>query len=795
MATALGLAQFQDTIYMYQNRTVFAHLKDNGLETVLEIPFNQGYTSGIDVAIKTISLPNSNDCKLVGAESSLLAFCSSNNRTMLQVQKYYPLDNAWVSLPIDNNVTFYANTSYIHSMSDSKAIYMFSGVDPSTSKLSNRMLRLDLINLEVTNAITSVQPTPFKSATNLEINSNTEMLFGGVSDKGYSEIDQIPVWQYNSWAERPCNVKSGGQLNGRSNAIVLPVFEKSNEFAYNSTANIFEVSSVLIIGGDDSNGESLKIGLLNVSSFVWEWSDLTDDLSTSQKNNQTTLNLDSAMGIVTLYDTLFVINNSYKRDGSSFSIDLFNVDDFSHIDSVDYSTFQLQHESVSHTVNKSLIIALSVIIPILVIIIALCLFFFYYRRYKQRKQDEMNEKEVREIIDFYQNEHKQFSESSFGTDTTLNDSLPTSASEVIINNFDDGDNISIKRPKMSLSSTILRTLSKSLPPVPKHIYVNHNLNHNVEYSYPSLNHIPENSSISTFQTNSTKIESTGTPRSNKSARSKSMSSYASEFEDQFSQKSQGKTYTYQLSNKSDGSISDSAYNLSLMNMMRRMSSKRVSNKLRITNPDTIQEEESVEEGDKQSIIDMSRYIPSIESLDFEDPFADLNSNVFRGNSLRVPNTPFNDITGDIFRGNSVHYNNDDDPFKEMTNDIFRGKSIYQQNSKEASKILKNNLDNEAQLDDPFRNIGNDIFRGNSVYQKDSDDPFKYMANDVLRGNSVYFRNKVNVDPFKNLNSDLFRGDSIKIKIKLTKEKRCSSSGSETSQNQDSQFQLKQRSVS
>lgn len=765
LTTVMGLAQFQDTIYMYQNRTVFAHLRDNDLHTIFEIPFDVGYTSG-DTDITTISPPSSDDCKLVGAETSLLAFCSSHNRTMLDVQKYYPLMGQWESLLIDSNITYYENTSYIHSMSDPKAVYMFSGVNPKTSKLSNRMLKLDLVSLEITNAITSVQPTPFKSATNLEINSNTEMLFGGLTDNGYSEISEIPVWQYNSWAERPCNVMSGGPLNGSSNAIVLPIFEKSNEFVYNSTTNSFEVSSVLILGGYDLSGQSLNIGSLNVSSFVWEWNDLTEELSTSQQNNETTLDLEKALGVVSLYDTLFVINESKKRDDtSSYSIDLFDADSFGHVESVDYSTFQSEHQSGDHGVNKSLIIAVSVIIPILVIILAVCFIIFYYRRYEKRKQDEMNEKEVTAIVDFYENQHKQLSESSFGTGgTTLNDSLPTSARDVVINNFDDGDNISIKRPKRSLSSTILRTLSKRLPPVPKHVYVNHNLNHNVDYSYPSLNHIPENSSISTFQTNSTKVPSNGTPRSSKSARSKSISSYFSESEDQSSQKSSGKIFAYQLSNKSDGSIDESAYNLSLMNMMRRMSSKRASSKLRITNPDIIEEEEfNSDSGDRQSIVDMSHYIPTTGSQEFEDPFLDINTNLFRGDSLRVSNGQFKDMKYDI----------SNDPFKDMKCDVFRGNSVYY----------------TKKVEDPFKEMTTDIFRGDSVYQKNSNNPFKNLSSDIFRGNSVYFKDSNSEDPFKNMNSNLFRGDSIMIK---QEGKRCSSSGSETSENGS---QLKQRTVS
>lgn len=759
LGSAHALASFQDTIYLYKNRTVYAHVEEDGQDTIFEIPFNQGYTAGTNWDVKSLSVPNGDDCKLVGAEFSLLAFCSANNGTTLQVKQYNSALDVWTQLPIDSSISYYVNTSYIHSMSDPRAIYMFSGVDPSTSELSTRMLKLDLNSMEVTNAVTSVQPAPFQQASTLEINSNTELLFGGLDDSGFLQLGEIPVWQYNGWAERPCET-SDSPLNGTANAIVLPVFDKTNQFAYNGTADVFDVSSVLVLGSD-ATGDSI-LGSLNVSSYVWEWSDKTGELASAQQTNTTTFDLNLALAVVTIYDTLFVVSKSGKRDSQGYSLGLYNANDFSEIDSVNYSTFQKEHTNSSHTVNKSLIIALSVIIPVLMIIIVLCAFTYYYRRYKQRKQDELNEKEVTAIVDFYQNQNKQASETTFGTDTTLNDSLPSSASNVVINNYDDGDNISINRPKESFSTTILRTLSKKLPPVPKHVSLTPSLG---QEGY--LNHIPENSSISTFLTGSTRQGTHSTPRSHKSSRSKSISSYASESEDQFSQKST-KMLPYQLSNKSDGSLDETAYNSSLMNMMRRMSSKRVSSKLRITNPDTIHEE--TEECDKQSIVDMTQYIPQMD-VQFEDPFAQLNTNLFRGDSLRLANDPFKDTATDLFRGNSLYCSAD--PFRDMSVDVMRGSSV---------KKMQTN---------PFKNMSCDVFRGNSIYQR-NDDPFTDMASDVFRGNSVYFKGKRNskhqevvADPFQHLSSNIFRGDSLRDPIG----KRSTSTGSEN------ETHPKQRSVS
>lgn len=715
LLAAGGVASLQlDTVYMYSNRTVFVQLEDL---TLLEIPLNGPYASNQTISsqsqsIQQVESPPSDLCKLVSVQYNLYAFCNSTENTLSVLQYTPAISNSsgasqhWHKVPVPE-VDYFIESTYLHSMVDPMAVYIFSGVDPETNSLSSRMLRLDLVtNLFTNSSLSITQPEPFAEATTLEINSNTQMILGGSNSLMGKNSNEIPVWQYNSWAEREMKPLDGTPPTLQGPLVVLPVFDESNQFAFNGTMNDFHVSSVMILHNENA-------GKLNVSSFVWEWQETTNEAATN-------LELSTAAAIVTLYDTVMVISNNDVNSGKrelNYKMKLFSAKDFSKVDSINYSQLQSQNILKNHTVNKSLIIALSVIIPILVIIIALCGGLFYYRRYKQKKLELENEKEIKAIVDFYQSKH--YSQSTFSTNggTTLNDSLPSSASDVEVNNYDQDDNISINRqpsPKKSISSTILRTLSlssKTLPPTPR-----------LSNNNATLNHIPENSSLSTFQTSSTKV------KSNKSSRTRSISSY-------YSTDSElgGKTYPYSLSNKSDGSLVEQTTS-SVLGVMRRVSSKRISSKLKITNPDIIEEEDEAEQqhidvSDKVSIVDMNLNI----GVEAENPFSHLPSDLFRGGTI---------------------YDKKQDPFKNTQTDLFTSTTKNESNSDEQNDLMDN--------DNPFSETQCDLFRGQSLYQPNN--PFNDMRADIFRGNSVYFKKDRKAtkseNPFSHLDNTLFRGQSL-----------------------------------
>lgn len=462
----------QDTLYDFNNRTLYIYLHNHdssdvsqygsSLNKLYRIPFNTKFSSG-DVLNSTIASPPQKACEVVIASSVLYSLCP-DTEGLLNVNRYITESDSWQDIPLNSSLRYYNGSTYLYTDSDSTGIYVFSGVSASdNTTLSTRMVRLDTSTWTISNAASQVQPSPFYKSTPLQINSNTQALFGGVSnnDKMVSMME-IPVWQYNSWAERPCNISTAQDVQPRTNSLVLPVFSESNQFSYNTTLTSFEVSSVLMLGGIGVNGTEAfpKIASLNVSTNVWEWGDLSNDLISVDGNTSqasANLSLDTILAAGMVYDTLLTITATTSNSSSlskrattsdeSLIIQLYNATNLEYISEIDYTAIASSSstaKSYSHS-NKNLTIALSVIIPILVIIILTCLFVWLYKRYRKKKEDERNEKEIREIVDFYENQHKQFSEatfSSYDSDYKSNGS-DYGYGNFNVNNFTDGDDLSL----------------------------------------------------------------------------------------------------------------------------------------------------------------------------------------------------------------------------------------------------------------------------------------------------------------------------------------------------------------
>ncbi|KAG0686666.1 hypothetical protein C6P40_003613, partial [Pichia californica] len=289
------------------------------------------------------------------------------------------------------------------------------------------MIRLDTNSWTTSLAISQVQPSPFYKSSSLQINSNTQALFGGITSQNKMvSMMEIPVWQYNSWAERPAiTTLSTETIEERTGSLMLPVFSQFNDFTSNQTLTNFEVSSVFMMGGktSENNDAFPQFASLNVSTNIWQWQDLSNTVSLANNNNSKLLSLDSIIAAGMIYDTLITIKNSSSKSNFSkrstdldYIIHLYNSTSLESVSSIDYkySSSSSTVLIVSHS-SKSLTIALSVIIPILVIIILACLLAWLYKRYKKKKEDERHEKEVKEIVDFYEHQHKQLSELTFSS--------------------------------------------------------------------------------------------------------------------------------------------------------------------------------------------------------------------------------------------------------------------------------------------------------------------------------------------------------------------------------------------
>lgn len=427
----------QDTLYDYDRRIMYIYLHTAGNTTdpseelaqnvVFKIPFNSKLHSGDNISNFTIASPPHTSCEVVVAQSDLYSFCDGV-KGVLAVNKYNPDSDSWRSVGLQSNLTFYNDSTYLYTNSDPTGIYIFSGV-AATGHLSDEMLRLDMTSWQSSDASSRIQPAPFYKAASLQINSNTQAMFGGISFNGsLVSMMEIPLWQYNSWAERPCTTKTEQGIGSRIGSLALPVFYNTNQYLLNETLTTFDVSSVLVLGGEDLDENPVlpDIMLLNISTNVWTWKDLDDQMAASNTDismNNTALSIDSIDAAAIIYDTLLTLtlnssSTSRKRSTNDLTVavQLYNATNLKYLDEMDYT--YLNNINTQYVVihsNKNTIIAISVIIPILVTIILAVFFFWLYKRYKAKKEEERNEQEIRDIVDFYENRHKQNSDLTFSS--------------------------------------------------------------------------------------------------------------------------------------------------------------------------------------------------------------------------------------------------------------------------------------------------------------------------------------------------------------------------------------------
>lgn len=477
LCTMLNLVRastLKNAIYNFWNSTVYIHLAESETsdDVIVELPFNSKYQSGAEVT--DYFSPPTSSCDLVSANSSLLSICPGSTsedgiNKIIVLYRYNSTEKMWHTITTDKTVPLFTGSSYMSTFDDPYSLYIFGGYDNYTQAVSNRTLKIDLTHLTVSNFSTTIQPSSFYGASSVQINYNTELIIGGKVQDGWISLTQMAMWQYEAWAFKSVSKAQTKSINPRLYPLTLPLFGRNSFADVFETNNFtgFDVNSILVVGGQLLNGYSNpEFAMLNTSGSTWSWESLDDSISIANSKMNSdyddNLSLDNIMGAAVIYDTLIVISNSsgtevktsnskHKRSDSYF-LKLYNTTTFEVMNEVDFTDL---NQSTTHTIekvsNKNTIIALSTVIPILSIIIAIVGGILLHKKYKKRKEEEENEREIREIMEFYKAPGQDSSYSSFGSGSTTDVSeKPVSSHfsscdgrEIQVNNFDDGDNLSI----------------------------------------------------------------------------------------------------------------------------------------------------------------------------------------------------------------------------------------------------------------------------------------------------------------------------------------------------------------
>ncbi|KAG7819677.1 hypothetical protein KL942_002557 [Ogataea angusta] len=446
----LAMLASADSIYNYHNRTAYIQHDDS----LILLPFNSKFKTGQTVT-DLWKLP-ADDCKVISVSNNLYAFYETNttDSSVLTVSHFNETTQEWKELDFESPLEYLSGSAYMATPDSPGSVYVYGGYNSSSGSISGRLVQIDLNSLEIANTQSSLQPTSFYDSSSLLINHNTLVLVGGKTGSGWVSLKQLAVWQYESWGFKSVSVDKSDTINSRAGALLLPVFSSNmiTQEYLSSNYSDFSVDSVLMVGGGLSSGSysSPNFARLNVgSSWSWTSLDTTVSLANSKTNNanNSQLSVDDMVGAAVIYDTLVVVNG----DGANYTLTLYNTTSFEVLESVDYSDLTKKTSGKS---NKSLVIALSVLIPALAATIIALVAVWLYKKYKSREAEKQKEKDLKDIMEFYRAGNS--SSTTFASHGAEKENTYF-GNHVKVNNYDDGDNLSIsswKRKRWQLESEI-----------------------------------------------------------------------------------------------------------------------------------------------------------------------------------------------------------------------------------------------------------------------------------------------------------------------------------------------------
>lgn len=407
---ALLLPVEANTLYALTKNTIYVQLLNNDLVSL-------NFSISGDKTPKDIYLlePPPKDTELFLVNDELYGLkANQSDKHLMALISYDSESDAWKDKQLDlsdlNDKRFFKGSSYLTSPS-SDEVYVYGG--KSEDEITNRMISINLEDYKVSNISTSTKPQGFYGAANLlGPDPSSQLLIGGESNDGWLNMYQLATWDFHSgWSFQPVDKKNttveGGddneaQVNSRTNAKVLPIFDKLDSSNISEIDDNYSVTKVLIIGGEmDGDLSEPNLLYLNLESNTWNY-----EIPATSKD----FNAKDYQGFVTVFDNIVAIETqSKKRDDTKYQLKYFDLS----LNKVEELTIpKLQHQQTENNKDdgKEAIqqkAILGTVIPVSAIIIMVTAgYFIMKRRKKNLLQQELND--LNNHFDTYFNEKEKY---------------------------------------------------------------------------------------------------------------------------------------------------------------------------------------------------------------------------------------------------------------------------------------------------------------------------------------------------------------------------------------------------
>jgi hypothetical protein len=296
------------------------------------------------------------------------------------------INNKWTEVSLDlsslnGDTSFYQYATVLTEPANTDTAYVYGGI--CNSKISNRLLSIDMTSMKVLNISTATKPMPFFGASNvLAPNPQTQLIIGGQSKNSWLNMYQLATWDFSSgWSFQQVS-PDDKPIDSRIHSLVLPIFDPLPNNSISTINDLLSITGVFLIGGEDTNGPAdPTFAKLSMDSNNWYW------------NTSVDFNIDKQeiLGAATIFNTLVIVNStsSGKRD-TSYSLNLYDINTYTPVSNLKTNVLtklQLPMSPKSSTQSTQLKAILGTLIPIILLIIIGTVGYFLYQKHQNKKSE------------------------------------------------------------------------------------------------------------------------------------------------------------------------------------------------------------------------------------------------------------------------------------------------------------------------------------------------------------------------------------------------------------------------
>lgn len=246
------------TLYSTDGSSIYIYLQDGTL-----LNYNSSSTTGSSLSktdilsgLNLLASPSTNASLALDSKLGLWSVSPSGScgASPIVVDKYDSSNNEWAQVATSNkNWATYNSSVWLANDGSDDIIYIYGGI--CGSQISDDLYAFNTSNHEFFEPSVGTSPAALYDTSVVQLSNTSSLLIGGKSTDGWIGMNQLALWETDSWTFKSVSNYSG--IDSRTNSLVLPV----------------DTNTVLVLGGDVSgrlsNPQVAAISISKDSSFSW----------------------------------------------------------------------------------------------------------------------------------------------------------------------------------------------------------------------------------------------------------------------------------------------------------------------------------------------------------------------------------------------------------------------------------------------------------------------------------------------------------------------------------------------